>query len=105
MVSTPSAFAFEDGGRCYTCRVEEAHAGRPEAWWWFGVAGDDTRYAPFQAALADTEASVRLRIVAYYGDSFARRPWSAQRWERAIWRRRWECARPQQRRGRALSRT
>jgi hypothetical protein len=39
------AFDFVDGSRAYTCRVEEADGGPPEARWWFGVAGDDSRYA------------------------------------------------------------
>jgi hypothetical protein len=39
------------------------------------VSGDPNRYAPFRAAAEDTEASVRERVVAYYGDRLARRPW------------------------------
>lgn len=74
MVSMDGAFDFVDGGRAYACRVEAPHRGRAEAWWWFAVAGDPARYAPFRAAVGDTEASVRPRVVAYYEDRLARRP-------------------------------
>lgn len=67
---------FEDGGRCYSCRVEEGSNGRSDAWWWFGVSGDKGRYAPFRADVGDTEASVRSRIVAYYEGHLARRGWT-----------------------------
>lgn len=66
MVSMRGAFDFEDDGRTYACRVEEAGHGPREAWWWFTVSGDGGRYAPFRAAVGDTEASVRPRVVAYY---------------------------------------
>jgi hypothetical protein len=75
MVSKAGAFDFVDGGRTYTCRVEEASGGREDAWWWFGVAGDNGRYAPFRADVGDTEDSVRARIVAYYEGHLARRGW------------------------------
>jgi hypothetical protein len=75
MVSETGAFDFVDGGRSYTCRVEEGCKGREDAWWWFGVAGDNGRYAPFRADVGDTEASVRARIVAYYEGHLARRGW------------------------------
>ncbi len=64
---------FEEGGRKYTCRLEKGRAGRPEAWWWFGVSGDAQRYAPFRAETSDTKDAIRLRITAYYGDLLARR--------------------------------
>jgi len=89
MVSMRNEFAFEDGGRWYACRVEERRAARPESWWWFGVSNDATRHAPFRAVEGDTEDSVRARIVTYYTRSLAYRPWSRQRWESALWRRRW----------------
>ncbi len=66
MSSMMKAFDFEDGGRVYSCCVEEQRHDRPEAWWWFDVSGDRSRYAPFRAASDDTESSVRARIVAYY---------------------------------------
>ena len=75
LVSKTGAFEFVDGGRNYSCRVEEASNGRAEAWWWFGVAGDTGRYAPFRADDGDTESSVRTRIVAYYEGHLARRGW------------------------------
>lgn len=77
MVSMTGAFEFVDGGRAYACRVEEPHGGRPEAWWWFAVVGDEGRYAPFQADVGDTVASVRARVVAYYEGRVARRGRSA----------------------------
>lgn len=89
MVNMRNEFVFEDGGRWYACRVEERQAGRPESWWWFGVSNDATRHAPFRAIEGDTEASVRARVVTYYTRSLARRPWSRQRWESALWRQRW----------------
>jgi hypothetical protein len=73
MISRTGAFDFVDGGRTYACRVEEPHEGRPEAWWWFRVAGDDDPYAPFRADVGDTEASVHARVVAYYEERVARR--------------------------------
>ena len=72
-------FSFADGDRTYTCHVEGL-AGRTEAWWWFQVSGDSSRYAPFQAARGDTEASVRDRIVAYYQNMLARRAEPARSW-------------------------
>ena len=75
MNSKPEAFDFVDGGRSYTCHVEELLTGRGEAWWWFDVAGDPSRYAPFRADVGDTESSVRERIVAYYDARLARRGW------------------------------
>jgi hypothetical protein len=45
MASMRGEFAFEDGGRFYTCHVEPRRAGRSsEAWWWFGVSDDANRY-------------------------------------------------------------
>ncbi len=83
---------FEEGGRTYTCRLEgptrrkvarpasAADSGGP--WWWFGVAGDPQRYAPFHGAADDTAASVRVRIVSYYADLLARRATQAAGWVR-----------------------
>jgi hypothetical protein len=73
MTSTTGAFDFEDNGRTYRCHVEALSRGRGDAWWWFGVTGDDSRYAPFQVGVDDTPASVRPRVVAYYEDRMARR--------------------------------
>ena len=58
-------FEFQDDRRTYSCTVEEQH-GTQESWWWFAVTGDAQRYSPFRAARADTQASVRQRIIAYY---------------------------------------
>ena len=79
MVSMTGAFEFVDGGRTYECRIEEPYRGRKEAWWWFAVAGDRNRYAPFRADIGDTQDSVRARIIAYYEDRVARRGWAEWR--------------------------
>jgi hypothetical protein len=68
-----SAFDFEDGGRKYTCTIEQHQAVPSDAWWWFGVTSDRQRYAPFRAASGDTRNSVQTRIVAYYDSVLARR--------------------------------
>lgn len=73
------AFEFVDGGRTYSCRVAEQRRGDAQAWWWFGVSGDGNRYAPFRAERADTEASVRSRIVTYYEDRLAPRVYTSWR--------------------------
>ena len=79
MAIMTQAFDFVDGGRTYTCRIEELRSnGLGDAWWWFDVAGDRSRYAPFRAEDGDTEASVRSRIVAYYEERVARRGWTTQ---------------------------
>ena len=78
MVSMNGAFDFVDSGRTYRCCVEEPSRGPREAWWWFGVKGDDSRYAPFRADVGDTEASVRARVIAYYEDRVARRGWGGR---------------------------
>ncbi len=78
MTSTAGTFDFVENGRTYTCRVEALPRGSAAGWWWFGVSGDDARYAPFRATADDTPASVRPRVVAYYEDRVARRggaPW------------------------------
>ena len=76
------AFEFEEGGRTYTCSVEQPRAARADAWWWFGVSEDRHRYAPFHAVAEDTQDSVRSRIVTYYSDLLARRalPYSRYHW-------------------------
>ena len=79
-------FQFTDEGRTYTCRVEEPRGGRTEAWWWFGVSGDQHRYAPFQAVAEDTQDAVQSRVVAYYRDLLARRAMPVQ--SRSPWARR-----------------
>jgi hypothetical protein len=73
MESTTGVFDFVENGRTYKCRVEPLTRGRAGDWWWFGVSGDDSRYAPFPAAAQDTPDSVRPRVVAYYEERIARR--------------------------------
>ena len=79
------AFTFENGGRSYTCRVEEPRGSRTQAWWWFDVSEDGQRYAPFEATEDDTEATVRERVMAYYDHLLVRRaepPAQRQHWAR-----------------------
>jgi hypothetical protein len=69
-----SNFDFVDGGRTFACEIQRGGAGGNDAWWWFRVSTDDRhRYAPFRADAADTETSVRYRVVAYYDDLMTRR--------------------------------
>lgn len=69
-----AGFEFTDGGRSYSCKMEDRRSALGHTrWWWFGVSGDRSRYAPFVASADDTERSVRDRIVAYYDDLAARR--------------------------------
>lgn len=75
MISTRNAFHFAAGGRTYSCRVEELHGTRAEAWWWFDVTGDRSRYAPFRAVEGESEAAVQGRMVDYYEALVARRGW------------------------------
>jgi hypothetical protein len=78
------AFEFVDGGRTFTCSVEEARPPRTGAWWWFRVStADAQRYAPFQPAAGDTRDGVQARIAAYYNDLLARRAQPAP----SYWRR------------------
>jgi hypothetical protein len=73
------SFDFVNGGRTYTCRVEQMRRGAPDRWWWFAVTGDRARYAPFRADAGDAELAVRDRVVAYYEDLVARRGWVGPR--------------------------
>lgn len=59
-------FTFEHGDRSFVCTVEKRTAPPAGMWWWFAVSKDQQRYAPFEAADGDTQASVRARIAAYY---------------------------------------
>ena len=77
---------FEDGGRTFECNMEQPRGDRTGAWWWFAVSGDQHRYAPFQAADDDTEATVRSRISQYYRDLLERRSQPAA--PRSHWARR-----------------
>jgi hypothetical protein len=61
-------FEFEEGGRTFVCSVEARRTTPDDAWWWFNVSGDRQRYAPFQAATADTQKGVKAKIVAYYAN-------------------------------------
>ena len=85
-------FKFEEGGRTFTCHIEEPRAARADAWWWFGVSGDQHRYAPFTAAKGDTQDNVRTRVIAYYADLLARRAMPAE--ARGHWARRGKTAAP-----------
>jgi hypothetical protein len=59
-------FEFQEGGRDYSCTVEQQFGQDGEHWWWFNVSGDGQRYAPFQASRDDTRTSVQKRIVQFY---------------------------------------
>jgi hypothetical protein len=59
-------FEFSEGGRSYSCMVEERFGQENEHWWWFTVSSDGQRYAPFQASRDDTRTSVQKRIVEFY---------------------------------------
>lgn len=72
MISINEAFDFVEGGRTYTCRIEDLHRGAPERWWWLNVTGDRNRYAPFRAVWDDTEDSVRSRMLTYYEERLTR---------------------------------
>lgn len=67
-------FDFIDAGRTFECEVRQGGGPRTDSWWWFRVSTDDRhRYAPFRSTEADTEASVRARVIAYYDDLMSRR--------------------------------
>jgi hypothetical protein len=76
-MATSHTLEFVEGGRTYCCQVEPLSRSRAEAWWWFSVKDDGSRYAPFRAEDDDTDDSVRARVVAYYEERLARRamPW------------------------------
>jgi len=68
------SFEFVDAGRTFRCSIESQEKNPAEKWWWFAVSTDArTRYAPFRTTPADTETSVRKRIVAYYDNMLAAR--------------------------------
>jgi len=79
-----SEFAFADGDRRFTCRVEASHRAPAEAWWWFQVSTEShQRHAPFRAEATDTHRDVQARVVAYYDNLLARRAEPAgPRWQR-----------------------
>jgi hypothetical protein len=82
------SFQFEDAGRTFTCKIEDARTPQTEAWWWFSVSGDGQRYAPFHVEKDDTLQTVQERIVAYYDALLVRRnaprePWQGRRYGNA----------------------
>ncbi len=83
MSNAPQEFAFTDGDRTFTCRVEASRM-RADAWWWFHVSTErHQRHAPFRAAVGDTPNDVAARVVAYYDDLLARRAAPpVTRWQR-----------------------
>ena len=53
-------FAFVDGGRTFSCRVEVSRRAPAEAWWRFEVSTVSyERHAPFRAAGTDTRRVAR----------------------------------------------
>ncbi len=79
-------FEFEEDGRKYRCTVEARRSAPDDAWWWFDVSGDRQRYAPFHAASADTQKTVRTKIVAFYTNVLEARARPAE--PRSQWGRR-----------------
>jgi len=79
-----SEFAFADGDRTFTCRVEASSRAPEESWWWFRVSTENhQRHAPFRAEDTDTRRDVQARVVAYYDNLLARRAEPARpHWER-----------------------
>jgi hypothetical protein len=67
------AFNFDHDGRTFECTAEKRTTAPTSTWWWFAVSRDQQRYAPFEVAKGDTEASVKKRIIAYYDDLLWRR--------------------------------
>jgi hypothetical protein len=68
----PREFEFVDSGRKFICSVEVPSRTGMTPWWWFRVdGGESTRHAPFEASPADTEQSVKARIIAYYAQLLA----------------------------------
>ena len=84
MIEAHQDFAFMDGDRKFTCRVETSRRSPAEAWWWFHVSTEgEQRHAPFRAADTDTRREVQARVVAYYDHLLARRAEPPQqRWAR-----------------------
>lgn len=66
-------FEFAAEGRNYVCSVEERRGASGEFWWWFTVTGDQSMYAPFEAASSDTRASVQERVLQYYNNRVFKR--------------------------------
>jgi hypothetical protein len=87
-------FEFEEDGRKYKCTVEARRSAPDDAWWWFDVSGDRQRYAPFQAAAADTQKAVKTRIVAFYTNLLEARLRPAE--PRSHWGRRPKVETPQE---------
>jgi hypothetical protein len=79
-------FEFEQDGRTFVCSVEARRTTPDDAWWWFNVSGDRQRYAPFQAATADTQKTVKAKIVAFYTNLLEARARPAE--PRSHWGRR-----------------
>ena len=79
-------FEFEEDGRTFVCKVEARRATPDDAWWWFDVSGDRQRYAPFQAAAADTQKAVKVKILAFYANLLEARARPAE--PRSHWGRR-----------------
>jgi hypothetical protein len=67
-----SNFRFVADGLAYTCSTGQAHPPQRDSWWWFVVAGDRQRYAPFRSTAGDTQESVRSRVVEFYSNRLAR---------------------------------
>jgi hypothetical protein len=58
MIEAPSSFAFVDGDRTFTCRVEAARHAPQEAWWFQVSTARDERHAPFRAGGTDARGDL-----------------------------------------------
>jgi hypothetical protein len=80
------AFEFEDQGHRFSCATETPKHQGLQTWWWFSLDSEKaTRYAPFEASAADTEQSVKERIVLYYAEMLAIRERPPR--DRTFWRK------------------
>lgn len=78
------AFEFEDQGHTFSCATETPRHAGFQTWWWFTLDGDkSTRYAPFEQSTADTQQSVRERIIVFYAELLAIK--ARPRRERPTW--------------------
>jgi hypothetical protein len=66
-------FEFAAEGRTYVCTLEERRGTDGEFWWWFSVTGDQSSYAVFPAASADTRSSVQERVLQFYNNRVFKR--------------------------------
>ena len=86
------AVQFDDVGRTFTCEPGSSPATPGVLWWWVTVSGESHRYAAFRVQPADTPASLRPRILAYYAQLLADRARPAI--TRPTWAQRKQASQP-----------